>query len=328
MNKELKKKIVSSYETSTPDILDKIKDHIQSTDMLEEDITVTPIHRYHKLTHSLAIACSLAAAILIFVVGIQTGNRNIKFSMKSAPASDMPMEEPAATATESMVEESFSDAAVCNELFVNTESESARSNGAGIEKVMGESAVEDSFTTKIYIDVDYGMSLSLDENICVLDYTIEDGTKDFAAKENVTGLSFDDAFKNIVSNLFMNGHFKEDEDVLLISIDAVSEETYASISLSLKTIINTSSLANQVIIQDVETDKLIDMANAYNISVGKMQLVEKAIESSSYNSEDVKALSAKSISELKAILYGINHTYTPSGENEAGCVNDSIIELH
>ncbi len=228
MNNELKNKIVSSYETSTPDILDNIKEKIQATDMLDEEVVVTPISRYKKISSSLAVVCSLAAAVLIFVFVVKTGSGSLRFNAKSAPANDSCAEEPAAAMTEAAVsEENAPKMQICNEVLMDAGTEDAEyANGA--EK-SDERLLIESEKAGIYIDIDSKLRLSLDEEFYVVGFSKDEMFDTILDESDIVGLSVEVAFKYIVESLYMNGYFKEDAETLHLSIDTENKAFFENL---------------------------------------------------------------------------------------------------
>lgn len=250
MNNELKNKIVSSYETSTPDILDNIKEKIQATDMLDEEVVVTPISRYKKISSSLAVVCSLAAAVLIFVFVVKTGSGSLRFNAKSAPANDSCAEEPAAAMTEEAVYEDYAPKLqMSNEVLMDAGTEDA--GYADEAENADERMLRESEMAGIYIDIDSKLSLSLDEEFYVVGISKDEMLDAIIDESDIVGLSVEVAFKNIVTSLYMNGYFKEDAETLHLRIDTENKASFENLESTFYNIMGELPINNSVTVEVV-----------------------------------------------------------------------------
>lgn len=247
MNKELKNKIVSSYEASTPDTLDSIKEKIQATSMLEEEAIVTPIHRYKRFSTTLAVACSLAAAVLIFISGVKTGDGSFRSTYKATAATDACMPEPAQAIEEEAVYEDLAPKMqVCNEIMADTAAEYENDAEIDYERVFSESEA-----ARTDIEINFGLKLSLDEEFYVVGFETDEALAPIYQESDIVGLRVEVAFKYIVATLYMNGYFNDDSEALHLSIDTVSKDYYESLESTFTSIMAELPINNIVNVEVV-----------------------------------------------------------------------------
>lgn len=291
MNSELKNIIVSSYEAGTPDSLDYIKEKIRNTQMLDEEVTVMPIKRKSKLTKGLMSIASLVAATLIFISGMVYGNNRIKSSLDTESIA----------VTDSYVTE-----------------RSVNSVGTDTELATLSLAEAKPCVAMVYIDVNPSIKLAVDEDYLVLECDAANAdAKAIMDGSEVVGLNVNVAFKYIVGCLYMNGYLQGNTDAMLVSVDAKEEHIYDDISLSINRIMNETKINSEVISQTVETEVYIKAAEELSISVGKMELVDKVIETGVKTAEDAGELSKYSIRALENLLKNIENGSGEQGESNS-----------
>lgn len=305
MNKELKDIIVSSYEAKTPEVLDEIKEKIAKTDMLCEEPVMVKYSNSKKLTNVLKTIISLAAAITIFAFGMSVGGLSKKNSY------------PVATVSES-----------------NSYTNEMRSvNTKGTDSVeMCESETEsESYAISVatvYIDVNPSIELTIDESYVVVSCEAKnEDAKAFLDGSDVCGLTYDVAFKYIVGSLYMNGYLQGTTDAMLVSVDTNDLVMYENITNKMNSVIENNGINCDVLSQTVDTDLYFDAASEYGISVGKMELIDKVIETGICTLEDVNELAGYSIRNLEDLLNTIISQQKESNEKtDTSEVTETAIE--
>ena len=171
----------------------------------------------------------------------------------------------------------------------------------------------------IYLDVNPSIEIEIDENQKVIKCipTNEDANK-ILENISLTGVDINTALFAIVGSMYTNGYLNSETNSILVTVDSKSEESdlLNQITHQIENVFKENEDMNcSIIAQKVDsTTELIDKAKQYNISIGKMYLIEKIISLNDlYTSENLEELSKMSIHELTLIYHTLN---TETKENE------------
>lgn len=164
----------------------------------------------------------------------------------------------------------------------------------------------------IYLDVNPSIEIVIDEDNKIIKCSAinEDGSN-ILVDLDLDGVDIDTGLFAIVGLMYTNGYLNTTNNSILVSVDTHIENTN-------KLLTNISETIDQVfkdniemecslIVQKVDVDdELKNTAEENNISIGKMQLIEKIIEKGElYTKENIKELSQMIIHELDLLYHTI-----------------------
>lgn len=189
----------------------------------------------------------------------------------------------------------------------------------------------------IYLDVNPSIEIQIDENDNVINCIAgnADGSK---ILENITleGVEVDTALYAIVGSMYTNGYLNTNTNSILVSVDSNNENDdilLNNISQQIDNVFKQNEEMNcSIIAQKINYNAdLHDNAKQYNISVGKMQLIDKIIlKSDLYTDENIRELSKMSIHELDLVYNSIEDEAETgdvvSGKVEGYITVDAAIE--
>lgn len=165
--------------------------------------------------------------------------------------------------------------------------------------------------TSIILDVNPSVSIQLNNQNEVIE-CLANNKEGEEVLENITldGVAFDTAIYAVISSMYTNGYLNNEKNSILVSVASYNDNNFVLNSIS-QQIDNVFKGNNQmkcsIIAQRFDFDKILeDKANQYKISMGKMYLIEKIIESNElYTQENLYELSQMSIHELDLIYQSI-----------------------
>lgn len=160
----------------------------------------------------------------------------------------------------------------------------------------------------VYLDVNPSIEIQIDENRNVIDCIAgnEDG-QIILSHLILDGVNMDTALYAIVGAMYSNGYLNSDANSILVSVDEYENTNsivLADISQQIENIFKENEYMKcSIIAQKFETSEhLKEKAKEYEISVGKMHLIEKIISNNElYSSVEVDELANMSIHELDLI---------------------------
>lgn len=168
--------------------------------------------------------------------------------------------------------------------------------------------------TSIYLDVNPSIEIKMDKHHHVRECVAnnEDGEK---ILENIrlNGVEVETALYAIVGSMYTNGYLNEDSNSILVSVldkkgnnGIVLDDITNQINNVFKENIN---MECSIIAQKIDkNEQLKEEADQYGISVGKLKLIKKIIETDElYTEEDVATLAQMSIQELNHIYQTMKH---------------------
>ena len=163
--------------------------------------------------------------------------------------------------------------------------------------------------TRIYLDVNPSLALSVDENNVVLScVAANEDAKIILNGMTLEGVELKTALNAIVGSMYVKGYRSTNDNSMLISVDAKDNDSTNGLLAFLTDQINEvfadSEMECAIIAQGVKADEeLKRRAEENGISVGKMHLLDKLIENMRIFSEkDIARLSKLSIKDLN-LLY-------------------------
>lgn len=162
--------------------------------------------------------------------------------------------------------------------------------------------------TFVYLDVNPSIELQIDgEDKIVACIAANTDAEAILTGLKLDGVDMNTALTAIVGSMYVNGYLTEESNSILISVDskddAKTQALLTSISDKINNVFDKTDMECSIIAQGVSVDdSLKQRAEDNSISVGKMYLVDKMIESiEDYGSDDAPTLTEMSIKELNLI---------------------------
>lgn len=162
----------------------------------------------------------------------------------------------------------------------------------------------------VSIDVNPSIELSVNKDDKVIDVSAaNDDAKDILEDDDYSGAELKAAVDKIIDVLMQKGYLDGNKNSVLISVDSDDEEFAAALQQKLMEDINAyfslKGFKGSVICQDVDHDDSVsEIADKYDISLGKATLIRKIIAAgSTYTAEQ---LSKMTISEINFIMNADN----------------------
>ena len=205
--------------------------------------------------------------------------------------------------------------AICLILFV-----SGITLGAFIQKDEENIAVApQAAETVIYLDVNPSVELRIDNNNKIIEVVAaNEDAKIVLADLELGGIDVNTALKAIVGSMYVNGYLTESSNSILISINSQNEQVASSllhgVTEKISSVFENSEMECAIIAQCVNVDEtLINKAEKYGVSVGKMHFLNKITDSFKGISEDaLDIMSLLSINDLNLIY---SQRYNADSEN-------------
>lgn len=164
--------------------------------------------------------------------------------------------------------------------------------------------------TSIYLDVNPSIEIQVDNKNCVFECIAEndDGSK-ILENIDLKGVKIETALYAIVGSMYTNGYLNQDTNSILVSLKSKNNEILLNdIASQIDNVFKENdNMDCSIIAQNIQTNKDLEkLADEYNISIGKMHLIMKIINSSDmYLEDDIAELSTMSIQELNLIYASI-----------------------
>lgn len=165
----------------------------------------------------------------------------------------------------------------------------------------------------IYLDVNPSIEIQVDKHNRVYECVAnnEDGEK-ILEKLKIKKVDINTALYAVVGSMYTNGYLSAESNSILVSVQNYSNDNQIilnDISNQIESIFeNNNDMDCSIIAQKVEDDEeLKTKAEQYSISIGKMKLIEKILNSSNvYTEENIEELANMSIHELNLIYQSID----------------------
>lgn len=196
--------------------------------------------------------------------------------------------------------------------------------GAGlfVGYLIPETVTSPTTETRVYLDVNPSLELSLDIDNRVLSCTAaNEDAQTVLQGLNLEGTDLRTALSAIVGAMYVKGYLTTSDNSMLISVDT-SDKNNASAFLSYITeqvnaVFADSDMTCSIIAQSVTADDALrTRAEENGVSVGKMHLVDKMMERMDFLTEEsLSDLSAMSIKDLN-LMYAMNPKH--EGPEEGG----------
>ncbi len=196
--------------------------------------------------------------------------------------------------------------------------------GFSIGYFIPDTQIKSTAETRVYLDVNPSLALSLDENNVVLSCSPTNTDAEIVLNDlSLEGVKLKTALTSIVSSMYVNGFLTVDDNAMLVSVDTNDTDntngflTY--ITNQVNEVFANSNMRCAIIAQGVNVDDdLRSRADEYDISVGKMHLLDKMIYNLEYlSADDLPEYVNMSIKDLN-IMYTAN-------PNENPPLNDELI---
>ncbi len=165
----------------------------------------------------------------------------------------------------------------------------------------------------LYFDVNPSIELTVTEEGAVRELILlNDDARAALSELKLEGVELNTAINAVIGALYMNGYLKDGTDSILVSASIPSERfdgLLNSAVTEVNSIISRANIACSLVAQELKRDEKIEnQASANNVSVGKMSLINKIVESiDEYTDADAGVLAGMSINEL-------NHLYNSAKE--------------
>ncbi len=172
----------------------------------------------------------------------------------------------------------------------------------------------------VYIDVNPSVELSLTADNHVVSCTAgnEDAQK-ILSDLNLTNVELNTALSAIVGSMYVNGYLTTEENSMLISVDGISDKKTSAlltfITDKVNAVFKNSQISCSIIAQSVKGERdLVEKAKSNGVSIGKMHLIDKLVNSfDEFDENSVTNLSKMSIKELNLM-----YNYKPEKEDNHG----------
>ena len=206
--------------------------------------------------------------------------------------------------------------------------------GLFVGKIIPDSRPIATAETCVYIDVNPSLELSLDEDNTVLSCIAANEDAEIILNGmKLEGVELKTALNAIVGSMYVKGYLTSDDNSMLISVDT-SDETHTSgfltyITQQVNDVFENSEMECAIIAQGVKVDEdLKRRAEEQGVSVGKMHLLDKMIDSMGDLSQDaIDTLSGLSIKDLNLIYsQRPNNGNRPPDELISGSVTVNVTE--
>ncbi len=166
---------------------------------------------------------------------------------------------------------------------------------------------------RVYLDVNPSIEIEVSEEDRVLSYTaLNTDAEAILAELSLEGVEINTAVTAIIGSMYVNGYLTLDSNSVLVSVDAEEERgrtLISNISTRISNMFKNSEMECSVIAQKVTaSDELKALAKENNVSVGKMELVEKLVcELDELTDEDIGELVDMKIHELNFMYKNHGH---------------------
>ena len=161
--------------------------------------------------------------------------------------------------------------------------------------------------TFVYLDVNPSVELRMDADERVVEcIAANEDADEILAGLKLVGVDMNTALSAIVGSMYVNGYLSAESNSILVSVDGredKEEQLLADITARINSVFEKSELECSIIAQTVkQSEELKARAEENGVSIGKMYLVEKMIESiEDFDIDDLPNLSGMSIKDLNLI---------------------------
>lgn len=178
--------------------------------------------------------------------------------------------------------------------------------GGTIGAITSFNVSRNSTDMSIYLDVNPSIQIDVNARQRVINCTpLNEDATIVLANLNLRGVELETALSSIVGSLYIKGYLSSESNSILVSVEnANDEKTLTELTNQITDIFNqTEDMECSIIAQQVEkNDELFKEAQENEISIGKMSLINKIIDTNFlYSSEDIVELASMSIKELNLI---------------------------
>ncbi|MBO5328058.1 MAG: PepSY domain-containing protein [Clostridia bacterium] len=213
--------------------------------------------------------------------------------------------------------------AACSVMFIG---------GLIVGYIAPKSQVVAQTETLVYLDVNPSIELSLDEDNRILSAeAINTDAQVILEGLELDGVGMITGLNAIVGSMYFNGYLSEENNSMLISVDTNdpnnTQNMLSHITEEVNEVFGKKDMKCSIIAQGVKVNEdLKRRAKERGISVGKMHLVDKMIDSmEELNQDDIIDLSKMSIKELNLIYSSKpNGGNAPNDELISGSVNMNV----
>ena len=171
----------------------------------------------------------------------------------------------------------------------------------------------DPAVASVYIDVNPSIEMEVTEDGTVIScIPANDDAKIIIGDMQLGGVNIKTALNALIGSMYMNGYMSEESSSMLVSVnsgnDGKFEDLLGNIVSDVNDIIKASGISCSIVAQDVApNDRTSHLAKENNISVGKMSLINKIIESAEdYTDDDIAELAMSAIKDLNEIYAFVN----------------------
>ena len=192
----------------------------------------------------------------------------------------------------------------------------------GMQMKGGEYVSASDKLARVYIDVNPSVELEIDVTGRVVSCkAANDDAAAILGGMELAGVQTRTALNAIIGAMYMNGYLSAESNSILVSgvtdgkdFDTLLEEIVSEVN----SILSSTNIECSIIAQDVKIDEILsEQANANHVSVGKMSLVNKIINTvDDYTDADATVLSAMSVKELNLIYASLSRNDGHHGEGE------------
>lgn len=169
--------------------------------------------------------------------------------------------------------------------------------------VIDKTKQDNNVFATINFDVNPSIEIKINKSSEVIDYSSynEDGTK-ILDNMDLKGVKLDVATNAIIGSLYKNGYITSENNSILISVfnEDNSHVELDGIVSEIDEYLNNNNINSSVISQEVKlNDQLKETASKYNVSLGKVKLINRLIEVNPlYNFDDLVKLNTNELNLL------------------------------
>ena len=169
--------------------------------------------------------------------------------------------------------------------------------------VIDKTKQDNNVFATINFDVNPSIEIKINKSSEVIDYSSynEDGTK-ILDNMDLKGVKLDVATNAIIGSLYKNGYITSENNSILISVfnEDNSHVELDGIVSEIDEDLNNNNINSSVISQEVKlNDQLKETASKYNVSLGKVKLINRLIEVNPlYNFDDLVKLNTNELNLL------------------------------
>ena len=186
----------------------------------------------------------------------------------------------------------------------------------GVSRFQQASATDSVVT----LDINPSISLSIDAKETVLEATpLNDDAKEVMGGMELEGTNLETAVNALIGACLQKGYLDELENAILVSVENSDAAKATQLQSELTATISGAFQSGAILTQNVTvSDELAQLAQQYNISAGKANLIQEVIAQDSTLTFD--SLAPLSMSEISLIASSRNLTTT--GVSQTGATSD------